>query len=79
MQESADCHIRTTGTIKKIRANKTSIRRKNSMEQRTMIQFVEVSENQIVIVFDNQGREYVITEDSLIKLVEGGKINGNKD
>jgi hypothetical protein len=50
-------------------------RRKNSMEQRTMIQFVKVSENQIVIVFDNQGREYVITEDSLIKLVEGGKIN----
>lgn len=46
------------------------------MEQRTvMIQFVEVSENQIVIVFDNQGREYVITEDSLIKLVEGGQIN----
>jgi hypothetical protein len=45
------------------------------MEQRTMIQFVKVSENQIVIVFDNQGREYVITEDSLIKLVEGGKIN----
>lgn len=42
------------------------------MEQRTMIQFVKVSENQIVIVFDNQGREYVITEDSLIKLVEGG-------
>lgn len=45
------------------------------MEQRMMIQFVEVSENQIVIVFDNQGREYVITEDSLIKLVEGGEIN----
>lgn len=45
------------------------------MEQRTMIQFVEVSENQIVIVFDNQGRECIITKDSLIKLVEGGKIN----
>ena len=40
------------------------------------IQYAEVSENQIVIVFDDHGREYVITEDSfnaLITLVEGGK------
>ena len=46
------------------------------MEKKTMIQYAEVSENQIVIVFDDRGREFVITEDTfnaLMILVKGGK------